>query len=276
MTDTPDTSSTDFPATPIPLDRDIPCARCAYNLRTQMPNGRCPECGAPVADALRRYVRVDAGWMRTVAWGIWSIVVGGVVTAMAIMASVSNFTIGYVAWDFGIVVCQILPVVGVWLFTKPNPVRPAARGSNITGWIARVTATVYLVALISLTALADLFHRAQSDLIDLLGRASIGIAAGLTLITFGIHWYFICRWLGAKYLLWQLRLWLPAVAVSIELSRLAPDRPVFIFGLLAIPVLVILWLPVALVYFAMSLQQRADWICRQEWRRFGVPPDSFA
>ncbi|WP_432798719.1 hypothetical protein [Poriferisphaera sp. WC338] len=36
-----------------PIDRDILCANCEYNLRTQLPIHDCPECGHPIAESVK-------------------------------------------------------------------------------------------------------------------------------------------------------------------------------------------------------------------------------
>jgi len=40
------------------IDRDLPCARCGYNLRGLAISGRCPECGTPVR------CTTDGNWLR--------------------------------------------------------------------------------------------------------------------------------------------------------------------------------------------------------------------
>jgi hypothetical protein len=37
---------------PAYITHDLPCLKCQYNLRTLSPDGRCPECGTPVAQTL--------------------------------------------------------------------------------------------------------------------------------------------------------------------------------------------------------------------------------
>lgn len=51
---------------------DLPCAGCGYNLRGLTRDGRCPECGAPVADSLLRgpMAACDPAWVRRVATGV--------------------------------------------------------------------------------------------------------------------------------------------------------------------------------------------------------------
>jgi hypothetical protein len=37
---------------PAPMDYDLSCVRCGYNLRGLFASGRCPECGAPIVTSL--------------------------------------------------------------------------------------------------------------------------------------------------------------------------------------------------------------------------------
>jgi hypothetical protein len=38
---------------PVPLQRDVPCARCGYDLRGLTPPGKCPECGFDIDQSIR-------------------------------------------------------------------------------------------------------------------------------------------------------------------------------------------------------------------------------
>jgi len=54
---------------------DLPCKHCGYNLRTLLLAGRCPECGAAVADTLAQPPQAppleasDGAWLRTLVAG---------------------------------------------------------------------------------------------------------------------------------------------------------------------------------------------------------------
>jgi uncharacterized repeat protein (TIGR04138 family) len=48
-------------AEPPPIDVDLPCAACGYNLRGLAVAGRCPECGAPVIASVREAEANDLG-----------------------------------------------------------------------------------------------------------------------------------------------------------------------------------------------------------------------
>ena len=60
---------TGVPISPIPLDADLPCVQCDYNLRTQSREGDCPECGRSIDDTLRlaRLFTRDPRWLRRMA-----------------------------------------------------------------------------------------------------------------------------------------------------------------------------------------------------------------
>jgi hypothetical protein len=61
-----------------PIDKDLPCIRCGYNLRTLASNGNCPECGTPAwrtrlerpdVRAFRRFERVRLAYGLATAAG---------------------------------------------------------------------------------------------------------------------------------------------------------------------------------------------------------------
>jgi hypothetical protein len=63
-----------------PLDSEIHCIFCGYNLRGLDPAGRCPECGRPIAASHRgdRLAHADPAWLRKLRFGaslkLWNIV----------------------------------------------------------------------------------------------------------------------------------------------------------------------------------------------------------
>jgi len=55
-----------------PIDDDLKCVHCGYNLRTQSTQGRCPECGETIGDSLianRSLAKSPAAWLRRVSAG---------------------------------------------------------------------------------------------------------------------------------------------------------------------------------------------------------------
>ena len=60
------------PADSARISADLPCAVCRYNLRSLPHDGRCPECGQPVAQSMQAQWLVFAPpkWVRRVARGV--------------------------------------------------------------------------------------------------------------------------------------------------------------------------------------------------------------
>src|SRR5205085_12688227 len=61
---------------------DVPCHGCGYDLRAHPPDGKCPECGASVAES-RRWAAIprrpawrdsDPRWRRRMLAGAWALV----------------------------------------------------------------------------------------------------------------------------------------------------------------------------------------------------------
>lgn len=74
------------------VDADLPCARCGYDLRAQPRDGTCPECGAPVADALANPLRVaDAKRVEAVRFGLWCAVLAFACLAVDQLIVVGEF-----------------------------------------------------------------------------------------------------------------------------------------------------------------------------------------
>lgn len=102
------------------LEIDLPCVHCGYNLKMQLSNGRCPECGALIDDTLmlnKELEKSRPGWLRRLAisnallaivrvlmLGIWGLAFGQERQLVAICAMVAG----------------VLYIAGVWLLTQPE------------------------------------------------------------------------------------------------------------------------------------------------------------
>jgi hypothetical protein len=53
------------------VEGDFSCRRCGYNVRGLQPDGRCPECSAPVIAALHPYLIefADPQWLKRLEAG---------------------------------------------------------------------------------------------------------------------------------------------------------------------------------------------------------------
>lgn len=107
------------------LSADLPCRRCAYNLRGLRPAGRCPECGLAVdischADVLRY---ADPGWLKTLQRGtsliLWSWVAALLLFGANAVLGLSGPRLGLL--KLAALVAALLDYGGAWLITKPEP-----------------------------------------------------------------------------------------------------------------------------------------------------------
>lgn len=84
--DDPQASSDDAYAQP--LTADLPCGGCRYNLRGLRPDGRCPECGAPVKRSFLHARSAQGRWVERTCGGAATVLVGfcGIVAVFAAFA----------------------------------------------------------------------------------------------------------------------------------------------------------------------------------------------
>jgi ribosomal protein L37E len=109
----------DSPAT---IEGDLLCGRCGYNLRTLKVDGKCPECGVPVARTFRgdSWREADARWRADVSIGI-----------AAITFAVTVFVAVQVVMGQGYRIDQYLPItsnvsaglllMGIIMMTRAEP-----------------------------------------------------------------------------------------------------------------------------------------------------------
>jgi hypothetical protein len=101
------------------VEGELACFGCLYDLRGQSADGRCPECGQPVAASTRedRWDRADARWQRGVRRGfLW---------AAGEYAAVVAGWAGQVAWPdtewillLAFALMAVTGVVGGWTVTS--------------------------------------------------------------------------------------------------------------------------------------------------------------
>ena len=118
------------PVPDMPLDgagvvnRDLPCRKCAYNIRGLAVTARCPECGAPVGVSvhgdLLRYS--EPRWLQNLSSGA-GFVFWGLLLSIAVSfvgGIVAQFVGPWVGPLFGIA-GGIVYLYGAWLLTEPDP-----------------------------------------------------------------------------------------------------------------------------------------------------------
>ena len=118
-----------------PIDHDLPCRHCGYNLRGMTEDRACPECGTAVGRSLLGDMLrfSDPQWVRTLsrgaAWILWSVLVGlllGILGAVVgFVAAINSGGVGSGLLNFYIGLLSLLPsiiyLVGVCYLTAPEP-----------------------------------------------------------------------------------------------------------------------------------------------------------
>jgi len=123
------------------LDESVACRVCGYNLRGTRPTDACPECGHDVAASMRSDLlgHMSPAWLRKLRLGlilmfaslalaiVGGVLLGAVSTALAVGTATGTGSQRYIvgmgvamtAWQ--VVVCGTLWLVGVFMFTTPEP-----------------------------------------------------------------------------------------------------------------------------------------------------------
>lgn len=155
------------------LETDLICVGCGYNLRGQLPDGNCPECGEPVEKSLKSdYLRyANLGWLRSVKSGLSMIIIAtlaGLVVnglfqliARAVLSRQhyrysrpSSFGDLDLALQVSVImefivflVPMVLICIGYWHFTKPEPkAETHVASQQLTRW-SIISSYALLIAL---------------------------------------------------------------------------------------------------------------------------------
>ncbi len=159
------------------IDIDLSCVQCEYNLRGQLPEGSCPECGLAVAESMRsdRLSQADPRWLSSLRKSTTWLILGGF---SYILMGCLNGSFRNSPSDadllailmLGINVLQNLSFcVGYWLLTDPEPnayrnstARQLARWTSVTGHGLAIPALLLmLVNANTLVAVAGLVYLAS-------------------------------------------------------------------------------------------------------------------
>ena len=229
------------PQPPVVDDRvatDLPCLSCGYNLRTLRSDGRCPECGADVADtvAVRLSLMSARDWTRTLGRGlnllaIWLVAaaVSAVGLAALALAPTSIVALGptasvlMLAWGTAVgVVVLAGPICVLQLGAAPPARLPLARRlpwRRVGRWC--LGATVVAVAAL---AVVDAGRASQAAWIGLvLGAAAV--SAPLPLLV-ALHLVSVARLFG-----------LPSRAAGVDRLAVLAIAPMTITAALPLQVL---------------------------------------
>ena len=106
-----------------PIDRDVVCRKCGYNLRGLLAEGRCPECGTSAGFSLQgdflRYC--DPDWVEKLRWGTQLFMLGVLAIIGGAVASNAFLLRAGGAGVFIVIGGRILTTVALWFLTQPDP-----------------------------------------------------------------------------------------------------------------------------------------------------------
>lgn len=171
-----------------PIEQDVACRKCSYNLRGLTADGRCPECGTAVGYSLQGDLLrfCDPNWVETLRRGavmfIWGIVLifVGILGAIALAVSTESSS----ALVFGrvvVVLGYILSTIGWWLLTQPDP---SGLGEDRYGTARKIIRVSLIVGVAqSVLSVILLTVRMEDSLIMLL---SIAILAAEIVMAIGL------------------------------------------------------------------------------------------
>ncbi|MEE9293954.1 MAG: protein kinase [Phycisphaerae bacterium] len=162
--------------TPLPVERsvapgatlaaDVPCAQCAYNLRTLSRDAPCPECGTSVSASLRpdRLLFAEKQWLSKVIRGHNFVVVGvacalvftftwPVIRALLALSFTNLLTSlpkAAVILASGTLAITVIAATGLFFATTRDPGKFVTRRADASRWITRVAMTLALVGCVGL------------------------------------------------------------------------------------------------------------------------------
>ncbi len=135
------------------------CTDCGYNLFGLNRDGRCPECGAAVADSVRGdgLAFANREWVRRICGGLTFLYAAclmtmGTVVFGILILSVVGLTGVFDAWfplirlviRLAALAAPILAIVGVYKVTAPDPGASLSEGPTSRRRVARVTVVAML------------------------------------------------------------------------------------------------------------------------------------
>jgi hypothetical protein len=144
-----------------PVDADVPCFRCGYNVRGLPADGQCPECAAPIDESVRRHRLAlanrplpleasDPRWVRRLAWAERLVVLG----AIGVLAGEVLSQVVPSAPRVLLLVIFLVPYLafaaGAWLGAAREPVFAARRRGR---WLRVLVRTAVAGWALSLAAM---------------------------------------------------------------------------------------------------------------------------
>lgn len=170
-----------------PIDHDLPCRHCGYNLRGLTTDRACPECGTAVGRSLLgdQLRFSDPAWVRTLAkgmtWLLCGVLLGLIVGVSTIIIGIIYQSVNPHALTLPPVIPGLISLVGYWLVTTPEPSVEVMSGVTVRS-LVRWTMTCSIgINLADLTMVAA--EPLLSVAIDLIGGV-LGMVGYFTLFVY--------------------------------------------------------------------------------------------
>ena len=136
------------------VDRDLPCIRCGYNLRTLASDRRCPECAMPVGLTTSLggpFTQTRPAYVRRLARGCWLLLAARCAIFTGFLWQSVNVTSDNVANTLVLCACaalaSLLCFIGTWFFTiREHPKLPPEMPRTTLGMRILSFAGVVLLA----------------------------------------------------------------------------------------------------------------------------------
>jgi hypothetical protein len=184
-------------ASAAPVDRDVACRKCGYNLRGLTTDGRCPECGTAVGFSLQGDLLrfCDPRWVETLRRGAGAFVAAVVIFFVVWMSflfsmrfevfrEVSDF-LGYAT-----IGGYVLALVGWWLMTQADP---SGLGEDVYGTARKVIRVTLAIALIELVVRLVIFRLLMSGDVWLAFQGFEAAGRGAMVVSFAAQLAYLKR-----------------------------------------------------------------------------------
>jgi hypothetical protein len=249
------------------IDRDMRCARCGYNLRTTVSDGRCPECGLIVSDSIQpdSLDTAQRGWVAKQRAGVWLQFASYLLAAVAIIGEMYRSYLPGLT-PAAMMVLRVAPLLGVavavWLLTTPRPDRHVKSSLRFVRYgFAAVLLLALVLPGVDHSSFKSTFGRAGWTLFfTLLVICWIGVGCVQVRIarTLNLPWLGMLLW--AATIVWSIALaataWFYVFRAFTERSPFDRAEPTYIFTLLIGGVLAVLSSFALAVAFSLRRENR--------------------